>query len=225
MDIGQIKNVILNEYEKLNSIDEKIKFLNEIKKFLHSLSPLKHNPCDLVLWVRVDEIVPNDYNPNVVNSKLFKLLYISIKEDGYTFPIVSFYDDVKNKYVIVDGFHRYSALKIFKDLYDLNYGYVPITVLNMNRNLSFSDRIVSTIRHNITRGKHTAEGQARAILLAISDLRKIINDEEKIIKLINIRTGIDEDEIKRYMFFTNWINVFKKIEYSLAWKKEVVEKK
>lgn len=39
-----------------------------------------------------------------------KLLYDSIKEDGYTMPIVCYYVKSKDVYVIVDGFHRYRIM-------------------------------------------------------------------------------------------------------------------
>ncbi len=46
-------------------------------------SPVYH-----ILSVPVEKIIPNTYNPNAVAPPEMKLLYNSIKEDGYTMPIV-----------------------------------------------------------------------------------------------------------------------------------------
>ena len=45
-----------------------------------------------------------------------KLLYDSIKEDGYTMPIVCYYNEADDMYEIVDGFHRYSIMLKYKDI-------------------------------------------------------------------------------------------------------------
>ena len=70
------------------------------------MSVEKH-PINKVLWVPIEKIQANDYNPNSVASTEMRLLYVSIKEDGYTQPIVTIYDKQLDKYVIIDGFHRY----------------------------------------------------------------------------------------------------------------------
>ena len=64
------------------------------------------SPVYNVIAVPVEKIVPNSYNPNTVAPPEMKLLYQSIKEDGYTMPIVCYYAQAKDLYVIVDGFHR-----------------------------------------------------------------------------------------------------------------------
>ena len=50
-------------------------------------SPVYH-----VVAVPIDKIVPNTYNPNTVAPPEMKLLYDSIKQDGYTMPIVCYHD-------------------------------------------------------------------------------------------------------------------------------------
>ena len=47
-----------------------------------------------------------DWNPNSVASSELQLLYLSIKHDGYTMPIVTIHDAEWDRYIIVDGFHR-----------------------------------------------------------------------------------------------------------------------
>ena len=65
----------------------------------------KH-PISNIKWIKIDEVQANNYNPNAVAKNEMNLLYTSIKEDGYTQPIVTIFDKKINKYIIVDGFHR-----------------------------------------------------------------------------------------------------------------------
>ncbi len=86
------------------SLDDKVKTLNEIKKQLHEISPFKNEPVDLILWVKNDEVIANDYNPNNVAPPEMELLKTSILSDGYTQPIVTFPEE--DKITVIDGFHR-----------------------------------------------------------------------------------------------------------------------
>lgn len=106
-------------------------------------------PVNNVKWVSIDKIQANDYNPNKVAKTEMSLLLLSIKEDGYTQPIVTYYDELKDKYIIVDGFHRYSIMKYDKEIYDRYDGNLPIVVIKKN----IDERMASTIRHNRARGK------------------------------------------------------------------------
>lgn len=49
------------------------------------------SPVYNVISVPIEKIVPNTYNPNAVAPPEMKLLYDSIREDGYTMPIVCYY--------------------------------------------------------------------------------------------------------------------------------------
>ena len=49
------------------------------------------SPAYNVISVPVEKIVINTYNPNKVAPPEMKLLYESIREDGYTMPIVCYY--------------------------------------------------------------------------------------------------------------------------------------
>ena len=68
------------------------------------------SPVYNIISVPIERIEPNTYNPNSVAPPELKLLYDSIKEDGYTMPIVCYYDNEKDLYIIVDGFHRYRIM-------------------------------------------------------------------------------------------------------------------
>lgn len=55
---------------------------------------------------KIDEVKPNKYNPNKIPEDKYKTLLNNIKEFGYIQPIL-----IDNKGVIIDGFHRWKAMK------------------------------------------------------------------------------------------------------------------
>ena len=91
---------------------------------------MNKSPVYNIKAVPVEKIVANDYNPNTVASPEMKLLYDSIKEDGYTMPIVCYYDKDKDQYIIVDGFHRYRIIKEYPDIYEREKGLLPVSVID-----------------------------------------------------------------------------------------------
>ena len=111
------------------------------------------SPVYEVKSVPVEKIVANDYNPNAVAPPEMQLLYESIKEDGYTMPIVCFYDMESDKYVIVDGFHRYRVILEHQDIYEREKGMLPVSVIDK----AIDHRMASTIRHNRARGSHDVD--------------------------------------------------------------------
>ena len=64
------------------------------------------SPVYNVLAVHIDKIQANTYNPNAVAPPEMELLETSIWEDGYTQPVVTYYDAAQDVYIVVDGFHR-----------------------------------------------------------------------------------------------------------------------
>ena len=99
----------VTEMIKDMSLDEQVKTINEIKKQLHEISPFKNEPVDLILWVKNEEVIANDYNPNNVAPPEMDLLKTSILSDGYTQPVVTFPEDGTN--TVIDGFHRSRVAK------------------------------------------------------------------------------------------------------------------
>ena len=73
------------------------------------------SPVYKIRRVPLDQIRSNAYNPNSVAPPEMKLLYQSIKEDGYTMPIVC-YKLEDGTYEIVDGFHRCQIMKTYRYL-------------------------------------------------------------------------------------------------------------
>ena len=61
-------------------------------------------PVMNVRMLPLDKLEANDYNPNRMAAPELKLLKISIEEDGFTQPIVAYYNAERDVYEIVDGF-------------------------------------------------------------------------------------------------------------------------
>lgn len=191
--------------QKFNEAENKIEFLNELREFIHQHSPLKHNPVDRVIWVPVEMVQANDYNPNQVARNEMKLLHTSIDHDGYTQPVVTVYDKRKKKYIVVDGFHRYTVLRTYKDIYERNQGYLPIVVIDKDIN----DRMASTIRHNRARGKHSVSGMSKIVFDLLSNGW---SDAE-----ICHELGLEHEELIRLKHITGFSKLFKDVQYNKAW--------
>ena len=111
------------------------------------------SPVYEVKAVPVEKVYANDYNPNVVAPPEMKLLELSIWEDGFTMPCVCYYNKEEDRYILVDGYHRYTVLKTSQRIYKRENGLLPIVVIDKD----LSNRMSSTIRHNRARGMHNIE--------------------------------------------------------------------
>ena len=58
------------------------------------------SPVYNVKAVPIDKVKANEYNPNRVAPPELKLLELSIWEDGYTQPVVCYYDNNKDEYIL-----------------------------------------------------------------------------------------------------------------------------
>lgn len=196
----------IESYCKDKSPEEVLAFVSAIRAILHE-SNIKTNaqPIDLVRWIPVSKLQANDYNPNSVALNEMTLLHTSIKHDGYTQPIVTVYDPLDDKYVIVDGFHRYSIMRNNQDIQATTGSHVPIVVIKK----SINDRMASTVRHNRARGKHSVDGMADMIFQMIS------NGWDD--KAICSEIGCTADELLRLKHVTGFSKLFENAEYSKSW--------
>ena len=163
------------------------------------------SPVYNVVPIPIKKICANDYNPNSVARPEMDLLYESIKNDGYTMPIVCYYDKDSDKYIIVDGFHRYSIMTKYKDIYDRENGMLPVAVIEKN----LSDRMASTIRHNRARGSHNVDLMSNIV----SELVEMGKSDNWILKHI----GMDRDELLRLKQVTGLASLFAGREFSKSW--------
>ncbi len=160
------------------------------------------SPVYNVLAVPLEKIQANSYNPNSVANPEMKLLYQSIKEDGYTMPVVCYHNIETDIYEIVDGFHRYTIMKTHKDIFNREKGLLPVVVIDKDE----SNRIASTIRHNRARGSHDVELMSNIV----SELVKAGMSDAWIMKNI----GMDADEILRLKQISGLAELFSEKEFS-----------
>ena len=185
--------------------EDLLRKIEDIQDYLFEIHPLKTQPVARVRWVPIDKVTANDYNPNSVARVEMKLLYTSILHDGYTQPVVTVYDEVKDKYVIVDGFHRYLTCKSNKDILQRNLGMLPIVVIAKDIN----DRMASTVRHNRARGKHSIDGMSSMVFDMLDNGWK---DED-----ICNELGMEAEELIRLKHITGFSKLFKDVEYKKSW--------
>ena len=153
-----------------------------------------------VKLVEIEKVVANDYNPNKVATPEMQLLIHSIEEDGLTMPIVTFYDEENDIYIVVDGFHRYLLIKEY-----FKSKLIPVVTIDKE----LTSRMASTIRHNRARGVHKVDLQADM-------LKKLVNlgwDDEEISKHL----GMSFEEVLRLKQTVGIAQILKSNEYTKAW--------
>jgi ParB-like chromosome segregation protein Spo0J len=208
--VGKIKNLV----EALDDPQDKIDFLEQFKEDIAEFHPIQQ-PVGVVMWVEIDRVQANDYNPNSVAGAEMKLLYTSIKHDGYTQPVVTIYDEELDKFVIVDGFHRYFTCKSNQDIRDRNHGRLPIVVIEKDIN----ERMAATVRHNRARGSHSVDGMASMVF---SMLEQGWSDAD-----ICNHLGMEPEELLRLKHITGFSKLFENTEYKKEWvtKQQILIKK
>lgn len=164
-------------------------------------------PCLKPLLVSVDKVQANDYNPNKMSNKMFNLLKKSILEDGLTMPIVTFYDKGLDKYIIVDGFHRYTVLK------RLHCTEIPVVVIDKD----ISERRISTIRHNKAKGTHQLE-------LVKDNFNALINEGEFSLAEISEKLALESEEVVIYKKKGSVVEEFREQEFSNSWERNKEQK-
>ena len=164
------------------------------------------SPVYNVTGVPVEQVHANSYNPNHVAPPEMRLLELSVWEDGYTQPCVT-YKISDDNYEIVDGFHRFilqdKSSKYFSQrIYDREKGILPVVVIDK----PLEGRIASTIRHNRARGSHSIELMSKIV----SELKESGMSDAWIMKEI----GMDKDELLRLKQITGLASLFADKEFS-----------
>lgn len=205
MHYQELKQEISNQLQNL-SLSEKVDLINDLREHIHQFSPFKSEPVDFVKWVLAENVTANDYNPNKVAPPEMELLEISIMNDGYTQPVVTFPNN--GKIEVVDGFHRTRVSKESKIVRERVKGYTPTVIIRKEQS-DKNDRIASTIRHNRARGKHQVDAMSEIIL----ELKNRNWKNERIAREL----GMDEEEILRLCQITGLQDIFKDDDFSKSW--------
>lgn len=185
---------------------QQVEELNAARRMMHDAGPFSREPVDCIEWVHTDGITANDYNPNSVAPPEMELLKLSILEDGYTQPIVSWKKDGVRE--VVDGFHRNRIGRECMEVRHRIRGYLPLTTINTDRE-DRGDRIASTIRHNRARGKHAVTAMSDIVI----ELKRRNWSDEKIAREL----GMDQDEILRLCQISGLAELFADQEFSKSW--------
>jgi len=157
-------------------------------------------PCMNVILVPIDQVMANNYNPNNVPRNNMILLERSILDNGFCFPIVTIYDEEIDKYIIVDGFHRYTILKDW-----LQAKEIPIVVLKHD----IKKRMAATVQFNRARGVHQVE--------LMGDLVQTLVEQGATDEEIAQHLGMELEEVYRLKQITGIAELFKNQPYSKSW--------
>lgn len=158
---------------------------------LHEADLLAVQPLSNVQWVRADRLSANAWNPNRQAPPEFRLLKVSILENGWTQPIVIREHDGGARLEIVDGFHRWTLASTDKEVAALTtiegVTHVPVVTLPET-----SDEVAkaATIRHNRARGSHGVLKMADLVASLLADGR--LSPEE-----VGVQLGMDDEEVER----------------------------
>lgn len=161
-------------------------------------------PCMNIKLVPREQLKANNYNPNHVPKDKMVLLKQSIIDNGFCFPIVTIWDQDEEKYIIVDGFHRYSICQ--PEWLDIKE--VPIVVLKHDIN----KRMAATIQFNKARGVHAVDLDADVVKSLINQGMSELDVSEHL--------GIDIETIHRYKQMTGILDLFTNVNYSPSWNME-----
>jgi len=202
--VNELLTLLKEQIESVSNVDDKIDLLNEIRKELHSVSPLKHHPVDCVLWEKSEFVETQRINPNSVASPEFELLHQSIASDGYTMPIATF-KQKNGPLRIVDGTHRRKIERTYKDISDSTFARIPTTLIRSTQE-GETDRMASTIRHNRARGSHSVD--------IMSDIVSELVASGMSDGWIRKHVGMDQDELLRLKQITGLASLFADKEFS-----------
>jgi hypothetical protein len=198
-----LRQIIKQLTQGLNFV-EKQDLMNEIRCMVHEEGGIEH-PVSNVQFVHISDVISNDYNPNKVAPTELKLLHLSIKNEGFTQPIVVSFDSEINKYVIIDGFHRYYIMKTCEDICSITKGYLPVVVLEKDK----PGRMAATVRHNRARGTHAISGMSNIVFEMLMSGKTDVD--------ICYSLGMEPDELIKVKHKTGYSKLYENVEYSRAW--------
>lgn len=145
------------------------------------------------VYVPIDQLKPNPWNPNRQAPGDFDLLLASMQTDGFTQPVVALPDGT-----IVDGEHRWRAAA------RLEMTEIPVVYVD----LSIEDAKIATLRHNRARGSEDLELAA-----------DVLRDLEKLGALdwAQDELGLSDFEVQRVMADLSAAEALAGEEFGRAW--------
>ena len=149
-----------------------------------------------------DEVVANDYNPNVMSSSEKNCLNIHWSRMDSR----SLWWFRKRRSIIWSWMFHRQLLGRKADTRKRLKGWLPVTCINPERKGQAS-RIAATIRHNRARGKH----QITSMSDIVRDLSRLGWTDER----IDTELGMDQDEVLRLKQISGLTELFQEENFSL----------
>ena len=136
------------------------------------------------------------------SSSMLDLLCQNIMRHGFLFPIITTWDEELKKYRIIDGYHRYEALK--------RLGAKEVTIIDMQ--IPYHEAIQLTVLMNKIKGFHQVEKMSD-LIMKLEDLG--LQDTE-----ICENLGMESEEYMRLKQQLGIAHAFRNHEYSKSWEAE-----
>jgi ParB-like chromosome segregation protein Spo0J len=160
----------------------------------------------ITIWrpqmVKLADLAANDYNPNRMPSTEMQLLEQCMRKFGFLFPLIVCWDERIGKYRIVDGYHRFEALK--------RMGVTRASAVVLD--LPYHEAVQLTVLMNRIKGMHQVEGMSD-LIVKLEDLG--VADEE-----ICENLGMEVEEYLRLKQQLGIAHAFRDHEYGNSWEEE-----
>ena len=160
-----------------------------------------------VIVVAIDMLYANDYNPNRMPDTEMGLLKDCILKFGFLFPILTTFDKEKGKYRIIDGYHRFEALK--------RMGATEVSILDMA--LPYHDAVQLTVLMNRIKGIHQVELMSDLVV----KLESLGLEDSEICENL----GMEAEEFLRLKQQLGIAHAFRNHNYSNSWEVDYSKQK
>lgn len=174
--------------------------------------------------IDISEMIPNEWNPNVMPTDTMILLAYCMLTYGVVFPVLVFWNPEKKKYQIIDGYHRWKTIsdlankksKIYKGVCK----HLRVKEIEINKlcpcvvlDLTIAEAMELTVLMNRIKGAHKVSGMADIVSELtgkhnIDDVRVALNlgmEGEEFIRLkAQNGEGVIADKFKNHSPSKSW---------------------
>lgn len=150
-------------------------------------------------YVSVDDVHPNSYNPNRMSERDLMILEKSIRDHGFTQPILVQSPDAEfEPNSIVDGEHRWRKAQ------EMGYTLIPAVRVNMTK----VQMQLATFQHNRARGSEDIELSTKLL----KDLQQL-----DALKWAQDSLDLDDDFVNKLLQDTTAAEALAGAEFNEAW--------
>jgi ParB-like chromosome segregation protein Spo0J len=149
--------------------------------------------------VPIELLFANEYNPNRMPDTEMGLLKQCILKYGFLFPIIATWDEEKKKYRIIDGYHRYEALR--------RIGATEASIIDMG--IPYHECVQLTVLMNRIKGLHQVELMSDLVM----KLEELGLEDTEICQNL----GMEVEEYLRLKQQLGIAHAFKNHEYTKSW--------